>query len=328
MVTALLAATCLLFGTGLMQARGSAASSTAPAGEPAPQAEAPDTPEKGADNPAAEGQGRGGIDRNAMVLIGQNAELKAGDSAEVVVVIGGSAKIHGRVREAVVAIGGDVTVDGDVGDAVVAVLGNVHVGSGARLHRDVVASMGSVKVDSDATVEGDAVAVGGSLNIAPGATVRGQTQEVSFPHLNWLRTWLLQCVFKLRPLAPQVGWIWAVAGVFFLFYLFIAALFPRPVQIFVDELNSRPATTFFLGLLAKVLVPLVILILAVTGIGLLVVPFVGVALFVGSAVGKVALLEWLGMRVGHRLHNPALEKPLAGFLLGTLILTLDRKSVV
>ncbi len=43
-----------------------------------------------------------------IVLFGQNAELKAGDTAETVVVIGGSAAIHGQVHEAVVVIGGDL----------------------------------------------------------------------------------------------------------------------------------------------------------------------------------------------------------------------------
>lgn len=65
-----------------------------------------------------------GIDRQTtvkqLVKFGRNVELKAGDSAEVVVVIGASAKVHGKVREAVVVIGGDIEVDGEVGDAVVA----------------------------------------------------------------------------------------------------------------------------------------------------------------------------------------------------------------
>ena len=182
--------------------------------------------------------------------------------------------------------------------------------------------MGDVKVDPKATIHGDAVAVGGSLEVAEGASVQGHRQEVGLPRMEWLKSFVLQCVFKLRPLAPQVGWVWAIAGVFFLFYLLIAAAFPRPVQACVEDLTQRPATTFFIGLLAKLLVPLVTLILAVTGIGLIVVPFIGVALFLGSAVGKVALLEWLGMKIGRQFGVSALQKPLAAFLIGTIILTL------
>ena len=128
-------------------------------------------------------------------------------------------------------------------------------------------------------------------------------------------------MFEFRPLAPQVGFVWIIAGVFFLLYLFIAAVFPRPVQVCVDGLTQRPATTFLMGLLTKILVPVVILILAVTGIGLIVVPFLMAALFFGAVVGKVAILEWLGLQIGRRFGS-GFQKPLVAFLIGTILLTL------
>src|SRR5215470_162918 len=54
-----------------------------------------------------------------LVVIGRDAELKEGQSVEAVVVIGGSAKIHGKVRNAAVVIGGDLDIDGEVGEAAV-----------------------------------------------------------------------------------------------------------------------------------------------------------------------------------------------------------------
>ena len=78
----------------------------------------------------------------SVVLFGQNAELKAGETAEAVVVFGGSAKIHGKVRDAVVVIGGSAEVDGEVNDAVVAIFGNIHLKPGAVIHHDTVAVMG------------------------------------------------------------------------------------------------------------------------------------------------------------------------------------------
>ena len=289
------------------------------------QAEAPETNSSAAAGGAAgqppQAEQRPGLDREAVVVIGRDAELKAGETADVVVVIGGSAKVHGKVREGVVVIGGDVEVDGDVGDAVVAVLGSVRVGQGAELHQDVVAVMGAIKVEPKATIHGDVFAVAGRLEVAEGASIKGHTQEVGI-NLEWLKKWLLQCCFKLRPLAPQVGWIWVVAGAFFLFYLLVAAAFPRPVQACVDVLNERPATTMVLGLVAKLLVPIVSLILVVTVIGVLVLPFVGLAVFLGVVVGKVALLEWVGLRLGQHSGIAALQKPLVAFVLGSDILTL------
>jgi uncharacterized RDD family membrane protein YckC len=292
-----------------------------------PQAEAPDTnttanvlQAAGADQPLRP-ERPSGLDRGPLVVVGRDAELKADETAEVVVVIGGSAKVHGKVREGVVVIGGDLEVDGDVGDAVVVVLGDAKVKPGADLHQDVVAVMGSIKVEPKAKIHGDAVAVAGRLDVARGASVMGANQEIGI-NLEWLRKWVVHCLFKLRPLAPQVGWVWVVAGAFFLFYLLVATAFPRPVRACVDVLNDRPATTMVLGILAKLLLPIVSLILAVTGIGLLVLPFVALAAFIGVIVGKVALLEWVGLRIGQQTGVPLLQKPLAAFALGALILTL------
>ena len=244
-------------------------------------------------------------DQNAIVLMGRDAELKAGETAEAIVVIGGSAKVHGKVNDAVVVIGGDAEVYGEVGDAVVAILGNVKAGKGAKIH-------------------GDTVAIGGTLEIAKGVSIGGQKVNIGVAglHIEWLRQWFVQCVLKLRPLAPQVGWIWCVAGVFFLIYLLVAAAFPRPVQACVNELTRRPATTFLFGLLTKMLVPMLTLLLAITMVGLVIVPFISAALFLGAIVGKVALLEWFGMKLGRQTGSELLQKPLIGFLIGVLILTL------
>ena len=73
--------------------------------------------------------------------VGQNVELKAGDEADVIVVIGGSAKVHGKVRQDVVTIGGGSEVDGEVGQNVVAIAGSIHLKPGAKIGQDTVAVM-------------------------------------------------------------------------------------------------------------------------------------------------------------------------------------------
>lgn len=249
--------------------------------------------------------------RNAVVTFGKSAELKTHQSADAVVAIGGSATAHGKVRDAVVAIGGDVTIDGaEVGDAVVAVLGNVKVAPGSIVH-------------------GEVVAVGGKVEIADGATVEGEIQEVDFgamglPSLNWLKQWLVQCVFKLRPLAiaPGLGWVWMLAGAYFLFYLLVAVALPRPVEVCLAEITRRPATTFFMGLLTKMLLPLIFVILVATGVGVVVIPFLAAALFFGALIGKVAFLEYLGQSLGRAFGLGPVVKPVVAFLIGSLILVL------
>ena len=249
-----------------------------------------------------------GVNRGPIVMFGQNVELKAGDTAEVVVVIGGSAKIHGHVRETVVTIGGDIEVDGTVGEEVVAVMGSVHALPGAQ-------------------IKGDVVSVGGTLHAEEGAKIRGQTQEVAigglrFGHADWAQKWLSSCVFMLRPLSPTVGWVWIVALVHLLLFLFIGAVFRTPVQACMNELTRRPATTFLTGLLTKMLLPLIIIILIVLVVGIVVVPFLVAAMLVLSLVGKVAVLESIGGSVGRIFGKRPIEAPIAALLIGSAILAL------
>jgi uncharacterized RDD family membrane protein YckC len=244
------------------------------------------------------------IHRDAVVSFGKDVEIKAGDTANDVVVIGGSAKVIGKAKGDVVVIGGDADIQNEVGGDVVAVLGGISAGPGAKIH-------------------GDAVAVGGRLEAAEGASIKGETQEVELGwlgRLDWLKQWFLHCALKLRPLAPQVGWVWVIAGLCFVFYALIAAVFPRPVAACVAELTGRPATTFLMGLLTKLLVPVVLFILAVTAIGVFVVPFVMAALMLGLIVGKVAILESVGLRIGRQFGLGALQQPLAALVLGSIII--------
>ncbi len=266
------------------------------------QVEADDANSTTAANPTDTDDGGKGVRHEAMVVFGKDVELKAGDSAKAVVVIGGSAKILGKCDDCVV-IGGDLEIAGEVRNSAVVVLG-------------------TLRAMKDAVLGGDVVGVGGGVEITEGATVSKKPVEVNFSGLNleWLKKWLVHCVLKMRPLAPQVGWVWAVAGVIFLMYLLIATAFPRPVQACVEELTRRPATTFLAGLLVKLLFPILTVVLIMTGVGVLFIPFLIAAWVLGFIVGKVAILEYFGGKIGRSFG--AEMKPLAAFLIGAIIITL------
>ncbi len=260
-----------------------------------------------------------------IVLFWQNAELKADDTAETVVVIGGSAVIRGKVKEAVVSIGGNVEVDGEVGQSAVAVLGNVKLTPKAHVHEDTVAVMGSIEADSGAKVRGNTVAVGGKLNVADGAQIGGDKVNVGLPgplgNFDWLRNWIKYCLFEFRPLAFQVGFVWVIAAIYLLLYLLVALGFSRPVATCVEHLKTRAATMFLFGLLAKLVVTFLYLILFVTGVGVILIPVIGMAVTVFTILGKVAILEWIGGKLGKHFGD-RFQTPLPAFLLGAAVLTL------
>jgi len=290
--------------------------------------------------------------RGPLVVVGGNATLRTNESAEVVVAIGGSARASGKVQDAVVAVGGNATADGDVGDAVVAVGGNalargkvrdaiVAIAGDAEARGEVgdsiVAVFGDVTIGSNSVVHGDAVSIGGRVTLEEGGKVNGQVTEVGMGDhpllapLKGLSDWVKHCVFKVRLLAPQAGWYWIIAGLFLLCYLLITAAFPRPVAACLNELTTRPATTFLMGLLTKLLVPIIVLVLAMTGIGVAVVPFVGAAVFIAGMIGKAALFQYLGRQLvrifGVQLPNPVLAM-LTGFVLITLLYMVPVLSIL
>jgi uncharacterized RDD family membrane protein YckC len=251
-----------------------------------------------------------GLHHEQVVSIGDDAELKAGDSTQQVVVIGGSAKVAGKVERSVVVVGGDAEINGEVGEDVIVIMGHVHLGPKAVLHHDLVT-------------------VGGTADITDGAKVDGTTQEVAvglplgpFLRLGWLKDWLHNCAWKLRPLSLQVGWVWWFAIASFFLYLLIAVLFPHPVECCWKQLAARPATTFAVGVMTKLLVPIFCLLLPFTVIGILIVPFVIAGAFLVLLVGKVALLEYLGSKIGGIFGLNGSQRPLATLCIGTLLITL------
>jgi len=275
--------------------------------------------------PADASETRPRLRRGPLVSIGRDAELTAGDTAEDVVVIGGSAKVHGKVRDNIVVIGGNAEFDGEEAGEVTVIGGDAIVHG--KVRHNVVVILGNVRLEPGAEVRRDLVAIGGKVIVSEGAIATGRVQDVDiflpgFPRLEGLQNWFLQCVIKVRPLAPQVGWVWGVWGAFLLLYLLAAIAFRRPVQASVNQLTARPTTTFLVGLLTKVFLAVIILILAATVVGLLVVPFLLAALAFGLIVGKAAILEYLGGKIGRLSGMELLQKPLAAFLLGAVLITL------
>ncbi len=263
-----------------------------------------------AQTPEAPDTNKPGVHHEEWVSIGKDVELKAEDSAREVVVIGGSAKLHGAVNGDVVVIGGDVVVDDHV-------------------KGDVVAIMGDVQIGPKAKIGGDLVAVGGSSHLADGGKVGGQVVEVGggmgpakFLRLRWLRDWVSKCVMELRPLAPGLGWMWWITGFFFILYLLIAILFPQPVQSCAAQVSARPATTFAVGVLAKLAVPILCVTLPFTIIGIVIVPFLLVAAFLTLLVGKTAVLEVVGSKIGRAIGLSTGLLPLAALLIGAVLVTL------
>ncbi len=239
--------------------------------------------------------------------IGKPGTLKAGETARAVVVILGNGTIDGIVEGDAVVVSGNATVNGTV-------QGNLLV------------VMGSAKLGPKAHVERDAVVVGGTLTADSAAKIDGQTRNVplgeDFPDMAWVKDWLTKGLLLGRPFPPQVEWAWWIAASFFLIYLVLTVLFPRPIQSCVSAIETTPVRSFFTGILVLVLAGPLFFLMIVSVVGLLVVPILAGVLIASLFLGKAAVCQHAGRQLGRQLGSSVFQKPLPALLVGAFGFTL------
>jgi uncharacterized RDD family membrane protein YckC/cytoskeletal protein CcmA (bactofilin family) len=235
------------------------------------------------------------------VNFGQDSTVGKDEKVETAVSIIGSTTVNGEVNDAAVSIMGTTTVDGSVGGDAVAVMGSVRVNG--TVHGQVVAVGGDVDLGPNSEVFGEIVSVGGAVHRDPGAVVHGNVQQVSFmkhfPKFDWLYAWMQSALFKGRLLsfASGAGWAWLVAGAALGFYVLLALIFPRSIEKCAVTLEEHPGYSILTAFLTMLAMPLVFLLLAITGIGLIVIPFLGLGLFGCRVFGRATMLAWFGRRI-------------------------------
>jgi uncharacterized RDD family membrane protein YckC len=181
-------------------------------------------------------------------------------------------------------------------------------------------------------VKGDLTIVAGALEADPASTVVGSPTMVG-PNLFgwgeglekavwWVRLpgqWFKHGLAQGRALPHQFAWSWIVAGIALLLYVVVAVLFPRSIQNTVGMLNASPGRALGAGLLGFLAVPALLLLLAVTGIGVVIVPFVMVGLVIAFVFGKIAVYRYAGQQIGTTVGWGALQKPLLALFIGAVV---------
>ncbi len=261
---------------------------------------------------------------NNLVSIGHDSHLASGDEADSVVSILGSSTSEGDARE-VVSILGNTRVTGPLKENAVAVLGSTYVNS--SVSGDVVAVLGDVELGPDAQVGGDVVSVGGAVLRDPNAVVYGSVQNVlatSAGTFGWLRPWVSHCLIYGRPLAlaPGIGWAWGLALGFLALYVLLASMFRTSVDRCIHTLETQASHTILAALLALLAVPLLLVLLCVTVIGIAAVPFVVFGLFCAVLFGKAVMLAWIGKRVAGNPVGPLSHPALTVLIGGIVVLVL------
>lgn len=227
-----------------------------------------------------------------VVVTGGDVEIAAGEQADAVIIINGSARVDGTVN-ALVVVEGEATVRG-------ATIGTLAVING------------SAELAAGTTVRGDVHRFGSSITRADGVEISGSIRDLSGDI----------AAFGLFIGATAIV-LWIGFGLATLLVgLLVAGLAARQVRSATALIGRETGMTIVVGLLAIVVPPIVAVLLMVTvigipaGIGLFVVLWPAVA-FIGYIVAAIWLGEWL---LGRRNPEaPPAARPYAAAALGLVV---------
>jgi hypothetical protein len=200
----------------------------------------------------------------------------------------------------VVAIRGNVFLDaGSSARQVTAILGNVELGPGASVEREAVAVGGNLHVSPGAHVGKDAVSVGGDVTIDPGGVVEGQEVSVSIPGVGSLLGLANPSSPESHAIRPalKVGHVLAKYVVFFLLGLLLLAVAPARLDRVTGSLTRAPVRDVLVGVLATVAMPVLTVLLAVTIVGILLIPVQFIAIILAGVIGYSALALLVGRAI-------------------------------
>lgn len=210
---------------------------------------------------------------------------------------------HGAARALTSDSKGDVLVFGGQ---------HVVIQKDQEVSGDLVVFGGSADVRG--TVDGDAVTMGGKIYIAPEGRVNGSLVNVggtidnqsnapahggAAPPPTAMPT--PQPDMGSEMPMPVTPWYRSDWGGFFFFDALLAfltfLLFPMRTRIAMDHLSDNPVLSGMLGFFSPIIFVLVIIALAITLVGIPLMPLAVLATIAGYLLGKAAIAQFIGTRL-------------------------------
>jgi hypothetical protein len=252
----------------------------------------------------ANGEGKVGEEHKVFF---SNFVLQTNEVASDVVVIGGDAQIDGHVTHTLTVIGGSAIINGSVS-------------------REAVIVAGGVTLGPEASVGRHSAFIGGPFKISPTAALNRDHVQIELGNLasgaEWFREWVAHGLLWGRLLTLNPLWPWAFAGAFFVLYALLVLLFPRAASSVVEALEKRPVASLCAGILQVILWAPLTLLLAVTIVGILAIPFFQIGMFLLILFGKAGLLCFIGKNIGRSLRIDSLGHPFFSLVIGAIVLAL------
>ncbi|MDT8274220.1 MAG: polymer-forming cytoskeletal protein [Desulfomonilia bacterium] len=199
-----------------------------------------------------------------------------------------------QIVETAVAIGGDVEVQGRVRGSVVAVGGSVFLGSGAVVNGDVISLGGTVIKESGARVDGKVTV----LRTSDLSGIGGLFPWEDMPHMP--RMW------RGFSLVSFLGYLTLA--------ILVVLLIPATVGYVSFQVEFNTVKVFAWGILGIVLILPVALVLAVSILGIVLIPVEMILVASAFLLGSIAVAQLIGKKI-----TIALKKPGRSIVLETAI---------
>jgi len=238
----------------------------------------------------------------------------------------GTVIIDGIVEGDVDIAAGNVEVRGTISGDLSAASGNIYLYEGSTIGGELTATAGSVvlngQVGGTAQVVGETIELGESASLEQSLVYNGNLGGNTEAVAGDITRDTTLGIGEFSDIQPFVSWFFAVS-IFvlnLLFGVFLLGLFPRFSDTVLGTIRGQPARTALIGLVGVVGIPTVLLVTALTVIGLPITLVGTVAFFLiawaGLMYGRIALGMWILSLVD--ITNRWLGL-LLGLLLGTIL---------
>jgi len=224
------------------------------------------------------------------------------------VAVFGNLKTTGVVKGSAVCVFGNAEINGPVDDELVVIFGDLKLGPNAEVKNTATVVFGHIDRDPDASL--------GMVNIV------GMLPK--FKGLGSIGTWGSECLARGRLLgfSEGLGLAWMIAGAHLLFYVFLALVMRKPTEYCIDTLVARPGMSLVSSVLAFLLTPVLVILLAVTGVGAVLLPFLFLGLVFLSFFSRVVMLGWIGRPLTRLWGDSPLNHVAFAVIIGGLFVSL------
>ncbi len=231
-------------------------------------------------------------DGRVLIAIGGDLTLPAGERADAVIVIGGTATINGDV-ETIVSIDGRAHLDGARTETVVAIGGPVELIGGT-------------------VVSGDVLTLGSDVTQATGVRVDGAVRDM------WPGIAVMGAILAPALILLFIGFALAAIAA----ALLLAGLAPRQIRAAGELIRHETALTIGVGLLGLIAPVVLLIALTVTVIGAPLAFGIAfglwpLAAFLGYLVAGILIGEWI---LGRTSPGVIRERPYLAAVVGMLAL--------